>query len=126
MGNGGRGSSGKEFADWRSDGDPISDRLREVLPCQRGLFSLCENSNPNAWMAEKMSGHSPDSFGYSHMTGGNAGGQAEYARVPLLMSVPFRIADEKVLFLSTSSDRLHGCRKLQSPSRPYCGGRLSA
>ena len=45
--------------------------------CRRGLFSLCENSNPNAWMAEKLWGHSPAGlFGYSHMLGGFAGGQA--------------------------------------------------
>jgi threonine dehydrogenase-like Zn-dependent dehydrogenase len=90
------------------------------------LFSLCENSNPNAWMAEKMSGHSPDSFGYSYMTGGYAGGQAEYARVPLLMSVPFKIPDEKALFLRNPPTGYKGCRKLQSPSRPHCGGRLSS
>ena len=51
--------------------------------CERGEFSLCENSNPNAWMAEKMYGHSNAGlFGCSHLTGGYAGGQAEYARVP--------------------------------------------
>ena len=51
--------------------------------CKKEMFSLCENSNPNAWMAEKMFGHSPAGiFGYSHLTGGYAGGQAEYARVP--------------------------------------------
>jgi threonine dehydrogenase-like Zn-dependent dehydrogenase len=73
--------------------------------CQRGLFSLCENSNPNAWMAEKLWGHSPAGlFGYSHLTGGYAGGQAEYARVPFADVGPFKIQDglpdEKVLFLS--------------------------
>ena len=48
--------------------------------CTQQMFSLCENSNPNAWMAEKMFGHSPSGmFGYSHLTGGFAGGQAEYA-----------------------------------------------
>src|SRR5688500_12503994 len=51
--------------------------------CQRQLFSLCANTNPNAWMAEKMWGYSPAGiFGYSHLTGGYAGGQAQYARVP--------------------------------------------
>ena len=73
--------------------------------CTRQLFSLCENSNPNAWMAEKMFGHSPAGiFGYSHMLGGYAGGQAEYARVPYADVGPIKIAnglsDEKVLFLS--------------------------
>src|SRR5689334_9078497 len=51
--------------------------------CSQGLYSVCENSNPNAWMAEKMWGYSPAGlFGYSHLTGGFAGGQAQYARVP--------------------------------------------
>src|SRR3954452_20158715 len=49
--------------------------------CQSGQFSLCENTNPNAWMAEKAFGHAPCGiFGYSHLTGGYAGGQAQYAR----------------------------------------------
>jgi threonine dehydrogenase-like Zn-dependent dehydrogenase len=73
--------------------------------CQRGLFSLCENSNPNAWMAEALMGHSPAGlFGYSHMLGGFAGGQAEYARVPFAdigpLKVPRELSDEQVLFLS--------------------------
>jgi threonine dehydrogenase-like Zn-dependent dehydrogenase len=73
--------------------------------CQRELYSLCENSNPNKWMAEKMWGHSPAGiFGYSHLTGGFAGGQAEYARVPFADVGPVKIengfTDEQVLFLS--------------------------
>ena len=73
--------------------------------CQEGMFSLCENSNPNAWMAEKMWGHSPCGiFGYSHLLGGFAGGQAEYVRVPFGDVGPLKIEnglpDEKVLFLS--------------------------
>ncbi len=73
--------------------------------CQRDLFSLCENSNPNAWIAEKLMGHSPAGlFGYSHMLGGYAGGQAEYARVPFAdvgpLKVPEGLSDEQVLFLS--------------------------
>ncbi|HEY2018506.1 MAG TPA: zinc-dependent alcohol dehydrogenase [Bryobacteraceae bacterium] len=73
--------------------------------CQRQMFSLCENSNPNAWMAEKMWGHSPAGlFGYSHLLGGFAGGQAEYARVPFADVGPIKIengfTDEQVLFLS--------------------------
>src|SRR5919202_1720661 len=64
--------------------------------CEAGLFSLCENSNPNAWMAEKMMGHSPAGiFGYSHLTGGFAGGQAEYARVPFADVGPLKVAREK-------------------------------
>jgi len=75
------------------------------VSCRRGLFSLCENSNPNAWMAEKLWGHSPAGlFGYSHMLGGFAGGQAEYARVPFAdvgpIKIPAGIPDDKVLFLS--------------------------
>jgi threonine dehydrogenase-like Zn-dependent dehydrogenase len=73
--------------------------------CERQLFSLCENSNPNAWMAEKLWGHSPAGlFGYSHMVGGYAGGQAEYARVPFAdvgpVKIPDGLSDEQVLFLS--------------------------
>src|SRR5919202_1436782 len=73
--------------------------------CQQEMFSLCENSNPNAWMAEKMFGHSPCGiYGYSHLTGGYAGGQAEYARVPFAdvgtLKVPEGLSDEQVLFLS--------------------------
>jgi threonine dehydrogenase-like Zn-dependent dehydrogenase len=73
--------------------------------CQRQLFSLCENSNPNAAIAEKFFGHSPAGiFGYSHMLGGFAGGQAEYARVPFAdvgpIKVPDGLPDEQVLFLS--------------------------
>jgi threonine dehydrogenase-like Zn-dependent dehydrogenase len=73
--------------------------------CKRDLWSLCENSNPNAAAAEKMWGHSPCGiFGYSHLTGGYAGGQAEYARVPFADVGPMKIEnglpDEKVLFLT--------------------------
>jgi threonine dehydrogenase-like Zn-dependent dehydrogenase len=73
--------------------------------CGKGLFSLCENSNPNAWMAEKLWGYSPAGlFGYSHMLGGFPGGQAEYVRVPFAdvgpLKIPAGIPDEKVLFLS--------------------------
>jgi len=73
--------------------------------CRAGLYSCCENSNPNAWLAEKMMGHSPAGvFGYSHMLGGFAGGQAEYARVPFAdvgpLKIPAGLTDEQVLFLS--------------------------
>jgi threonine dehydrogenase-like Zn-dependent dehydrogenase len=69
------------------------------------MYTLCENSNPNAWMAEKLWGYSPAGiFGYSHLTGGYAGGQAEYARVPFAdvgpLKVPDSLTDEQVLFLS--------------------------
>jgi threonine dehydrogenase-like Zn-dependent dehydrogenase len=73
--------------------------------CRRGLFSTCENTNPNAWMAEKLWGHSPAGiYGYSHMLGGYPGGQAQYARVAFAdvnaFKIPPGIPDEKVLFLS--------------------------
>jgi threonine dehydrogenase-like Zn-dependent dehydrogenase len=73
--------------------------------CRRQLFSLCENSNPNARLAEKMFGFpTAGIFGYSHLTGGFAGGQAEYARVPFADVGPIKIEngvpDESVLFLS--------------------------
>jgi threonine dehydrogenase-like Zn-dependent dehydrogenase len=73
--------------------------------CKQEMYSLCENSNPNAWMAEKMWGHSPAGlFGYSHLLGGFAGGQAQYARVPFADVGPIKIengfTDEQVLFLS--------------------------
>src|SRR5690242_19792308 len=73
--------------------------------CKSELWSLCDNSNPNAWMAEKLYGFATSGlFGYSHLTGGYAGGQAEYARVPFAdvgpLKIPDGIPDEKVLFLS--------------------------
>jgi len=73
--------------------------------CKSQLWSLCDNSNPNAWMAEKLYGYSGSGlFGYSHLTGGYAGGQAQYARVPFAdvgpLKIPDGIPDEKVLFLS--------------------------
>ena len=91
----------------------IGDRVVNPFPiacgscffCASGQFSLCENSNPNSWMAEKLWGHSPAGlFGYSHMLGGYAGGQAEYARIPFAdvgpIKVPDHLSDEQVLFLS--------------------------
>ena len=73
--------------------------------CSKTLFSCCDTTNPNAKMAEKMMGHSPAGlFGFSHMLGGFAGGQAEYLRVPHADVGPIKIEsdlpDEKVLFLS--------------------------
>jgi threonine dehydrogenase-like Zn-dependent dehydrogenase len=91
----------------------IGDRVVVPFPiscgncffCQKQLFSLCENSNPNAVMAEEMWGHSPAGiYGYSHLLGGYAGGQAQYARVPFAdfnpIKIPGELPDEKVLFLS--------------------------
>ncbi|MBD2060089.1 glutathione-dependent formaldehyde dehydrogenase [Oculatella sp. FACHB-28] len=73
--------------------------------CQRDLWSLCDNSNPNAAIAEKLYGHSAAGlFGYSHIFGGYAGGQAQYARVPFadvgLFKIPDGLTDEQVLFLT--------------------------
>jgi threonine dehydrogenase-like Zn-dependent dehydrogenase len=84
---------------------PFPIACGSCFSCQQGLFSVCENSNPNAWMAEKMWGHSPAGvFGYSHLLGGFAGGQAEYARVPFAdvgpIKVPEDLTDDQVLFLS--------------------------
>jgi threonine dehydrogenase-like Zn-dependent dehydrogenase len=84
---------------------PFAISCGQCFFCLRGTTSLCENSNPNAWLAEKLWGHSPAGlFGYSHMLGGFAGGQAEYVRVPFGDVGPIKIesslADEQVLFLS--------------------------
>ena len=73
--------------------------------CRKEMYSLCENSNPNAAMAEKLWGYSPCGiYGYSHLLGGYAGGQAEFVRVPFAdigpLKVPNGLSDEQVLFLS--------------------------
>ena len=73
--------------------------------CQRQLWSLCDNSNPNGHLAAGLFGYTPAGlFGYSHMLGGYAGGQAEYVRVPFAdvecFRVPAHFADEQVLFLT--------------------------
>ena len=73
--------------------------------CKEKLWSLCDNSNPNAWLAEKMYGYSGSAlFGYSHIYGGFAGGQAQYVRVPFADVGPIKIdsglRDDQVLFLS--------------------------
>jgi threonine dehydrogenase-like Zn-dependent dehydrogenase len=84
---------------------PFPIACGNCLACGAEAYSLCENSNPNAAMAEKLMGHSPAGiFGYSHMMGGFAGGQAEYVRVPFADVGPLVIdddlTDEQVLFLS--------------------------
>src|SRR3954454_3991934 len=84
---------------------PFAISCGKCFFCQKGLFSLCENTNPNAVEAELMWGHSPAGLcGYSHLTGGYAGGQAEYARVPFAdvghVKVPDGLTDDQVLFLS--------------------------
>jgi threonine dehydrogenase-like Zn-dependent dehydrogenase len=84
---------------------PFTISCGQCFFCKKELWSLCDNSNPNAWIAEKMMGYSPSGlFGYSHMMGGYAGGQAEYARVPFAdvgpLVIPDGLEDDKVLFLS--------------------------
>jgi threonine dehydrogenase-like Zn-dependent dehydrogenase len=84
---------------------PFTISCGECFFCQRGYFSGCERSNPNAKMAEQLWGHSPAGlFGYSHLLGGFPGGQAEYLRVPYAdvgpAKVPDGLTDEQVLFLS--------------------------
>jgi threonine dehydrogenase-like Zn-dependent dehydrogenase len=84
---------------------PFTIACGQCFFCKEQLWSLCDNSNPNAWMAEKLYGHSASGlFGYSHMYGGYAGGQAEYVRVPFAdvgpLRVPQSLRDDQVLFLS--------------------------
>jgi threonine dehydrogenase-like Zn-dependent dehydrogenase len=84
---------------------PFTISCGQCFFCQKELWSLCDNSNPNARIAETFFGYSPSGlFGYSHMLGGYAGGQAEYLRVPFAdvgaFKIPDGIPDEKVLFLS--------------------------
>ena len=84
---------------------PFNISCGDCFFCKKGLFSLCDRSNPNAKMAAEVMGHSPAGlFGYSHLVGGYAGGQAEYLRVPYgdvgPIKVPDGMDDEQVLFLS--------------------------
>ncbi len=84
---------------------PFTISCGNCIYCQQELWSLCDNSNPNAWIPEKEYGGSPSGlFGYSHMLGGYAGGQAEFVRVPFADVGPLKVStgipDEKLLFLS--------------------------
>src|ERR1700716_3317167 len=84
---------------------PFTIACGRCFYCEKQLWSLCDNSNPNAWMAEKLYGYATSGlFGYSHLTGGYAGGQAQYARVPFAavgpLKIPDGLKDEQVLFLS--------------------------
>ncbi|HVX80478.1 MAG TPA: zinc-dependent alcohol dehydrogenase [Devosiaceae bacterium] len=84
---------------------PFNIACGECYFCKKGLWSLCDRSNPGADLARKMMGHAPAGlFGYSHLTGGYPGGQAEYLRVPYAdvgpIVVPDGLDDEHVLFLS--------------------------
>lgn len=104
-----------EVVDVGSDVSNLTKGDRVVVPftiscgycffCQKGMYSLCDNSNPNAETARKAMGHSPAGiFGYSHIFGGYAGGQAEYVRVPFAdvgpVKVPENLTDDQVLFLT--------------------------
>jgi threonine dehydrogenase-like Zn-dependent dehydrogenase len=84
---------------------PFTIACGECFFCKRGQFSGCERTNPDHAKAEKLWGHSPAGlFGYSHLLGGYAGGQAEYLRVPFAdvgpIKVPDSLTDDQVLFLS--------------------------
>jgi len=84
---------------------PFTIACGRCFYCQNNLWSLCDNSNPNAAIAEAMYGYSASGlFGYSHIYGGYAGGQAEFVRVPFAdigpLKVPNELSDEQVLFLS--------------------------
>ncbi|GGM00328.1 glutathione-dependent formaldehyde dehydrogenase [Pseudomonas asuensis] len=83
---------------------PFTITCGECEQCKRGNFSVCERSNRRKDLGDKVFGHSTAGlFGYSHLTGGYAGGQAEYVRVPFADSthvkVPSTLTDEQVLFL---------------------------
>ena len=84
---------------------PFTISCGKCYYCQKGLYASCDNSNTTAWIAEKAYGYSAAGlFGYSHIYGGYAGGQAEYARVPFAdvgpIKVPDSLTDDQVLFLS--------------------------
>jgi threonine dehydrogenase-like Zn-dependent dehydrogenase len=84
---------------------PFTIACGKCQACEDKLWSCCDNSNPNAWIAEKMMGYSPSGlFGYTHMMGGYTGGQAQFARVPFAdvgpIKIPNDIPDEKAVFLS--------------------------
>jgi threonine dehydrogenase-like Zn-dependent dehydrogenase len=98
---------------------PFAIACGDCFYCRNQMYSLCDNSNPNAGMQEKVYGHSSAGlFGYSHLYGGYAGGQAEYVRVPFgdvgPVKIPDSIDDEHALFLSdifpTGYEAAENCR----------------
>jgi threonine dehydrogenase-like Zn-dependent dehydrogenase len=83
---------------------PFTINCDECDQCRRGNYSLCERSNRNRDLADKMFGHTTAGlFGYTHLTGGYSGGQAEYLRIPFAdgthIKVPDSMTDEQALFL---------------------------
>ena len=108
----------------------IGDRVVVPFPiscgacaaCSAELYSLCENSNPNSGLAEKLFGHPVAGiFGYSHLTGGFAGGQAEYARVPFASRPAEDIESDSdrrtgAVLVRRPSHRLHGCGDVRHPA----------
>ncbi|MGC4079798.1 MAG: zinc-dependent alcohol dehydrogenase [Rubrivivax sp.] len=83
---------------------PFTITCGECEQCRRGNFSVCERSNRNKKLADKMFGHTTAGlYGYTHLTGGYPGGQAEYVRVPYAdcgpVKIPDGLSDEQVLFL---------------------------
>jgi threonine dehydrogenase-like Zn-dependent dehydrogenase len=98
---------------------PFAIACGDCFYCKSQMYSLCDNSNPNAGMLERMYGYSSAGlFGYSHLFGGYAGGQAEYVRVPFAdigpVKIPESIDDEHALFLSdifpTGYEAAENCR----------------
>jgi threonine dehydrogenase-like Zn-dependent dehydrogenase len=83
---------------------PFAISCGKCFYCTHELWSLCDNGNPNGWIGATMYGYPVlGAFGYAHITGGYAGGQAEYVRVPFAdvgpLKLPTGVEDEKLLFL---------------------------
>ena len=93
--------------------------------CQKGLFSCCDRTNPNAEMAAKAMGQSPAGlFGFSHMLGGYSGGQAEYLRVPMADVGPDQGSGQRhgragAFPVRHFPDRLHGGRQCADRAGRY-------
>jgi threonine dehydrogenase-like Zn-dependent dehydrogenase len=116
---------------------PFTIACGECFFCKRGLYSGCERTNPDKAKVEKLWGHSSAGlFGYSHLLGGYAGGQAEYLRVHHAdvgpAKVPEGLNDEQVLFLSDifptgykAADRLFDLPMSHHDSQPCFSQRLN-